>query len=840
MEEDLEPRPFSGWFEHWVDRQPGALALSGDDGMRLSYGELEQAANQVANAIDALDPTAAFPMVAIALDQSSAGVIAIVGAAKTGRPIVPLDVAAPPEQLAAALALVPPAVVLTSAEDLGAVALVPAPRRLLLPVDDLLGSGDPRRVRRRADPDGVEVVLFTSGSTGRPKGVPRPSRASRAVHARDQDPTGAPSAAREALTSEVQWTAGWTSLCDALAVGASVHRYSTRRRGPGELARWLAEEGVTSWGTIPSLLRATLDVAPPDLTWPRLQSLRLSGEDLPWSLVDRSWARLPPGATIRSRYGASETGAISGWTLDRDARTEGPVVPVGWPEPGTRIQIQDPGPDGVGEVVVETAHGARCYLGGAPGDALSEAADGWATYRTGDRGRLSADGALALLGRSDRVVKVRGHRVDLDGVERVLRDLPDVLDASVALADDPTSARLTAWVVVEPGPAASVVGLRRLLRKRLPGYMVPTTIVLLDRLPRSSRGKLERSRLPVPPAGRPALDVPYAPPEGPVEQAVASAFARVLDAGPVGRHDAFFDLGGDSLQAAEVMTRLAADLGRELPLAVFVEAETPAELAALLTGAVSGAGDHLVELQAVGDEPPLYCVHGGGGQVLSFAALATRLGTTRPFLGIQMRSGDRARRLFRVRRLARLYAGEVAARQRGRPCVIAGHSYGAIVAFELTRQLRSIGSPVAACVLLDCGLPDRRILRGPLPLGQVVTGQEDAVRRGKELAYATHAVLGLRPRPHRVTTERMQAALWGMTLYQPVPVDVPLVVVRATEGGLGRDFAGWRAHTTASCTLVDVPGDHHSILAPPHLHDLADALLAALSSGREEAVRTDR
>jgi thioesterase domain-containing protein len=172
--------------------------------------------------------------------------------------------------------------------------------------------------------------------------------------------------------------------------------------------------------------------------------------------------------------------------------------------------------------------------------------------------------------------------------------------------------------------------------------------------------------------------------------------------------------------------------------------------------------------------------------------------------------------------------------------VIAGHSYGAIVAFELTRQLRRLGSPVAACVLLDCGVPDRRILRGPLPLGQVVTGQEDAVRRGKELVYAAHALLGLRPRPHRVTTERMQAALWGMTLYQPAPVDVPLVVVRAADGGRGRDFDGWRAHTTASCTLVDVPGDHHSILAPPHLHALADVLREALPSGRVERVRAGR
>ena len=195
----------------------------------------------------------------------------------------------------------------------------------------------------------------------------------------------------------------------------------------------------------------------------------------------------------------------------------------------------------------------------------------------------------------------------------------------------------------------------------------------------------------------------------------------MLGVEPVGRDDAFFDLGGDSLQAAEVMTLVAAELGRDLPLSVFIEADTPAALAARLDGH-DGATDRLVTLQPLGDGPPIVCVHGGGGQVLSFAALATRLGERQPFLGLQMRTGDQARDLLSVKRLARRYVDEVEQRLGDRPCVIAGHSYGGVVALELTRQRRARGRPVTACVILDTGIPERRPLLGRRSPAELITG----------------------------------------------------------------------------------------------------------------------
>lgn len=506
---------------------------------------------------------------------------------------------------------------------------------------------------------------------------------------------------------------------------------------------------------------------------------------------------------------------------------------MGRPLDGVTVEVVGADAEGVGEMVVTSFRGSTGYLGADPADfRIADAGDGLTTYRTGDLGRLRPDGLLELRGRRDRMVKVRGHRVDLTEVEVALRDLAQVREAAVGLESAAAGLpRIVAWVVPDDGGDVSVATLREQLRKRLPGYMVPGAFVSLDALPRTTRGKLDRGSLPARPLGRPDLGHPYVAPVGAIEEAVAGAFSHVLDVEPVGRHDPCFDLGGDSLHAAEVMTIVAAVLGRDLPLSVFLEAETPADLAARFGAPTRSTGPaHLVPLQPEGTDPPIYCVHGAGGQVLSFAALATRLGTHQPFIGVQMSSADRARDLFRVRRLARRYATEIRRSAGDAPCAVAGHSFGAVVVFALAGELRSAGVDVQACVILDCPPPRRRLLLSKMPVSRAIVGDTSSLTRWKELAYAAHALLGLRPKPHRLTTERMQAGLWGMLLHRPQPIDVPVIVANALDGPPGRDLPGWGRFTSAGCTVLDVPGDHHSILTPPHLHRLAEQLASDLAA----------
>lgn len=314
------------WFEHWVDEQPDHLALTGDDGGHFTYEELEHAANRLANRIDDLDPTKAFPVVVVAINQSTDAIVAILGASKSGRTIVPVDVAAPSTRVAHTLALLDPAVVLTRTADAHALVDVPPDRRLEVRVDDLPADGDASRRVRPLDLDGIEVIQFTSGSTGVPKGVPRPNRAAVGAFLRRQGNRHLGPKNRSALTSDFQWAAGWGTVRDAFCTGASLHRYSTRRRGPQELGSWLREERITSWGTIPSLVQAVLDAAP-GLVLPDLATVNMSGDVLHRSTVDALFRALPAHAVVGNRYGASETGGVAGLSMTRDTIPPGRSCP---------------------------------------------------------------------------------------------------------------------------------------------------------------------------------------------------------------------------------------------------------------------------------------------------------------------------------------------------------------------------------------------------------------------------------------------------------------------------------------------------------------------------------
>ena len=212
-------------------------------------------------------------------------------------------------------------------------------------------------------------------------------------------------------------------LRDALFTGASVHIYSTRRRGPADLGAWLVAERITTWAAVPALAEALLRVRP-DLRLPDLKHMTLSGDRVTRSLVERLRAALPPDATITNRYGTTESGVAATYVIDASTQLDSDLVPVGRPTAGTDITIDAPDRDGVGEVLITSSRGAPRYLSGGHDGRIEPTADGRVLFRTGDRGRIRADGLLEVRGRSGHVVKVRGHRIDLAEVEPRSRRCP--------------------------------------------------------------------------------------------------------------------------------------------------------------------------------------------------------------------------------------------------------------------------------------------------------------------------------------------------------------------------------------------------------------------------------
>ncbi|MET0398497.1 MAG: phosphopantetheine-binding protein, partial [Longimicrobiaceae bacterium] len=323
----------------------------------------------------------------------------------------------------------------------------------------------------------------------------------------------------------------------------------------------------------------------------------------------RRFAAALPEATLLNLYGSSEVAADStAHAMGAAGLAEGERVPIGRPIWNTRVYVADaamqPLPVGaVGELYVAGAGVARGYAGNPAATAERFVPDPFALapgermYRTGDRARWTPAGELEYLGRVDRQAKVRGFRVEPGEIEAALLELPQVREAAVTVREDvPGETRLVGYVVPSNGKGTSAAELRAQLAERLPGYMVPTVFVVLERVPLTASGKVDRRALPAPEAGG---GTGYVAPRTAAEEALAGIWAAVLRVERVGVHDDFFELGGHSLLATQVVSRVRQALGVEVPLQALFEAPTVAELAGRLEELRATAGPVMPRVVAI-------------------------------------------------------------------------------------------------------------------------------------------------------------------------------------------------------------------------------------------------
>ncbi len=377
------------------------------------------------------------------------------------------------------------------------------------------------------------------------------------------------------------WEFFWPLLAGARLVLARPGGH----KDPAYLAGLIRQEKVTVCHFVPSMLRAFLREPGLEDSCASLRDVMCSGEALPHDLQEAFFARLP--ARLHNLYGPTEAAVdVTYWECRRgDARA---VVPIGRPVANTRMHVLDarmqPLPVGVpGELYIGGVQLARGYLNrpGLTAERLPRGGGAGARlYRTGDRGRWLADGSLEYLGRSDRQVKLRGFRIELGEVEAALLSQPLVREAAVELREGaPGDTRLVAYVAPR-GAAPPAAALREHLRRSLPEYMVPSAFVVLDALPLSPNGKVDRKALPEPKDVRLTDEDDLVNPRTPTEEAVASVWSEVLGVGGVGAHDNFFDLGGHSLLATQVFSRLGEIIQTEVPLRRRFESPTVSGLAA--------------------------------------------------------------------------------------------------------------------------------------------------------------------------------------------------------------------------------------------------------------------
>ncbi len=533
--------------------------------------------------------------VAVALPPSARQVAAVFGTMRAGAVHVPLDPSHPPERNAQILRSSRPAALLTERSCARALPEWQAPAlHLDAPPPERTASAP---LPPEEGPCGTDAayVLYTSGSTGAPKGVVVEHRSlanllrhhgSRLIEPAERAHGGRP--LRVALTAAPTFDASWDPLLWMVA-GHELHTVDeATRRDPEALVAFLHARRIDVVETTPSLLeqlRACGLFAPGS---PRPTVVALGGEPVGEAL----WGELAAlrGVSVWNLYGPTEA------TVDSTAAPVTPGPPhLGRAVTGVRARVLDPylgpaAPGATGELYLSGAGLARGYDGAYGRTAERFLADpygppGGRMYRTGDLVRRLPGGELQFVGRADGQVKVRGFRVETGEVEAALAAHTGVRRAAAAVREAPGGGRLVAWVLPEAGAAPSAVSLRSFAASRLPGYMVPSHLALVDELPLTAHGKTDFAALPEPaPAGPAAGEAPRTP----QEELVCALFAECLGAEHVGRDADFFALGGHSLLATRIVDRVRAAFGAELPVRALFEDPTPAGLARRLTGATRG------------------------------------------------------------------------------------------------------------------------------------------------------------------------------------------------------------------------------------------------------------
>lgn len=565
-----------------------------------TYGELEARASALAHTMRASVPMQPEARVAVLLRRSARLPEVVLAIWKCGAAYVPVDPDAPAERVALILARAQPTLIVvdhSTPVHLDVTRL--ATQAAVLHLDQTRGYGaarPPLLASQGTSPDSLAYVIFTSGSTGVPKGAMLEHRGFlNHVLSMCDELTLAERSVVAQTASHGFDISMWQLFAGLVAGGTTVIYPDALVHAPLRLAGHLAADGVTVAQFVPSYLNVFLDAVapapePPVTPWPTLTHMVVIGEALGHPTVER-WFRAYPGVPLMNAYGPTEA-SDSVAHLVLTAPPPGTVVPIGRPIRNLTLYVVDHAkrqcPTGVkGEICIGGVGVGRGYLFDAARTAEVFTTDpfgaGGRLYRTGDVGCLGPDGLLYFFGRRDFQVKIRGHRIELGDVEAALVALDGVRDAAVLAREVAGDTVLCAFVAPRAAAAVTAEGLLLALGHRLPRYAVPATLELMDALPVLSSGKLDRKALASRSAPqREAPATPVAVTE--TERQVQAIWQEVLQREAVPLDASFFDLGGHSLKAMQVVGRLARTFGVELPLGTLFEHPTVRALALALEG----------------------------------------------------------------------------------------------------------------------------------------------------------------------------------------------------------------------------------------------------------------
>jgi amino acid adenylation domain-containing protein len=704
--------PLHEFIEKQVERTPDATALIFQS-EKLTYGELNSRANQLARRLRQLG-VGPDVLVGVCAERSVEIVIALLSVLKAGGAYVPLDPDYPRERLESMISDAKPQVLLTQAhlwEQL------PATTAQIICLDrdwQSVAQEGTDNLPRVGDGKHLAYVIYTSGSTGKPKGVGNVHEAivNRLLWMQDMYRLTAADRVLQKTPYSFDvsvWEFFWPLMTGACLVVARPGGH----KDPVYLVDLIVERQITTLHFVPSMLSIFLEADGVE----RCDSIRrvfASGEALPYELEKRFFERLK--AELHNLYGPTEAAVdVTYWHCQPDL--DQPIVPIGRPVANTQIYILDrnlkPVPVGVaGELHIGGIQLARGYLNRPDLTAekfipnpFSQGPHGARLYKTGDLARFLPDGNIEYLGRIDHQVKLRGFRIELGEIETVLAEDTDIRQAVVsARQDTPGNKQLVAYIVLAAGRTFDAARTRERLKDKLPEYMVPAKFVVLEHLPMTTSGKVDRKALPAP---REESKGPSAiiPPRSDAETLVVSIFRTLLGRDSISVTDDFFDLGGHSLTAASLVAELHRQTGRQIPLSVLFRGATPEYLAAILEDIVEPANEGVAMLIQPGDSGPVFfAVVPPGENAVGYAKLARYMGNSQRVYKLQGPGEvlvDRPYTHEEMQRLAEEYVNAMCAVQPEGPYHFGGLCDGAHIALRMAQRLEELGEQVGILAIFD-------------------------------------------------------------------------------------------------------------------------------------------
>jgi amino acid adenylation domain-containing protein len=788
-------------------------------------------------------------LVAIALPKGWPQVVAVFAVLLAGAAYVPIDPRWPLDRIRYLLDDTSARAVLTTASLAGDLAGVT--RAPVVTVTDTLcsevtsaaaGTGTARPVARRADD--LAYVIYTSGSTGQPKGAMLDHRGPLNTITDINRRYGISAGDVILGVSSLCFDLSVYDIFGSAAAGATVLIPDGDEADPAAWVDLARRHRVTTWNSVPALMQLfAAEAAAAGVQLPELRTVLLSGDWIPVGLPDQIRA-VAPNARVISLGGATEA---SIWSICYPVDHRDPdwiSIPYGRPLASQSWHVLDRiGRDAPvwtpGELYIGGVGLARGYLNDPERTAAAfvpHPRTGERLYRTGDLGRYLPSGDIEFLGRADFQVKIQGYRVEPGEIEHALLACPAVGQAAVVARESAGGKQLAAFVTQASRRPVDPDELVRFLAGRLPGHLVPATVTVLDELPLSANGKLDRRALLERTPSRPRDRRPGTAPRTPAEETIAQVWAAVLGSGPVGVHDDFFELGGQSFAALQVSSLLARRYGRRVPPGVLLERSTVAALADWLNSPDPGWSPRVWLHEGSGC--PWYFVHPAGGGVVCYRRLAELL--ERPFCAFQAPGpAVGLPPLETVGELASTYRTVLRETQPHGPYQLGGWSSGAVIALELAHQLEREGEQVTRIVVIDSPAPAT-----PRPVAESELMPWFLEDHGLDDDGPGASPADAGPFPGRADLATAFAVFRGVVrachAYHAATVSAPISVLRAAQGTVsefgGHPSAtapdwGWAARTTGPVTTVSIPGTHHTLLEDPQVIAVSQAIRALLGRG---------